>query len=1120
MIDRPILTALPNCDLIAVLTEKASQRNDVKFDFIGRLNDFRERVSGEVRQINLLFPEYTPHDDEYHLSRLFHVASLVLGRDRLEAMNSAELFILAISLYGHDWGMAVSELEKEYILSKNKLSNSTDFWILPNEKSKFAQFLKNQGFSADYDKSKISVELWREYIRQTHAFRSAERVRKYFEHIDGGISDAASRVCEGHWLDFEELDKYNRYPVDFSVLQETVNLRALAVYLRLIDLLDLAEDRTPYIIWKFVAPRDPRSKMEWNKHRALRPITCPPYQQGRIIKVDGSTEDHEVFAALEDLRIWCEEQLRGCNDILARMNDSRHKLDIYHIDWRVNPRGFKPILIQFEFDRERMFEILGSDIYQNDSYVFLRELLQNSIDAIRVRREILNRNGVTPGQIGTIRVNVEHGQNGDAVVVWEDDGVGMDDYVIRNYFSIAGKSYYRSADFEREGLNIDPISRFGIGFLSCFMVADLVEINTFKDPYLPPPSEPLSIRIPAMKGQFRIEELPRESTEVGTKIRIYVNGKKLPIDNKNKGPKPLEVTGYLCKIAGFVDFPIVITEDQKKTIIIHPHGSTDNVLRRFGHEFKIHQLDLTFPWSEAILAQDQTSAKELLKEIHLDFRNDLHMSDYEGSISYLIPQKSTIDFKFSYLSGFRGVKEAVFGREKEQIIRPESKWDIPYKGESITFIVYKDGILVPKSSAPRFNYQRRGYPNPKIIANIRKQEFSDIDLARTMVIDTKDNHWSYPIKKVFVQFLLEKLNPLSLDPLTRAYEFGRLISFHIIDRQDLWEAFPHSHWPILVLDKFGQLTALEWKELEGKVIRLSPLGFDSELAELANKKWLSKKKVKGSLFDHWNGEPCIIAPASLDKASMAVSETLHLFEIALLKNYCLSEIQFAKPPSKEGAPLAMQILAPNEGLADKNSFEEILSKAIEDPLVLGPKELSWVMTQTIEANIEEEEEEEELYIFGYEGDTWIATTFSQPFQNYLGYGWGVLNLNHSIVQWLIRCIAVEKLWKIQKNFSREKAGLLTDALQKLRPSTYFGIYNMTISVYSYEELCSNLHKLWIVAKDIGIPRIEDTNLIPRIDEFVPGTFGLKFLNTRKNDLITPPPIKYDKKNIKAFGYGL
>jgi hypothetical protein len=139
MLDRS--HTLPECALIQVLSEKAAQRSDIRFDFLGKLNDFRDRVSGEVRQISLLFPEYTPHDEEYHLCKLFHVASQVLGRDRLEAMNSAELFVLAVSLYGHDWGMAVNEVEKEFILS-GKTSDDKTTLGLPDEKRRFTKFLE------------------------------------------------------------------------------------------------------------------------------------------------------------------------------------------------------------------------------------------------------------------------------------------------------------------------------------------------------------------------------------------------------------------------------------------------------------------------------------------------------------------------------------------------------------------------------------------------------------------------------------------------------------------------------------------------------------------------------------------------------------------------------------------------------------------------------------------------------------------------------------------------------------------------------------------------------------------------------------------------------------------
>ena len=69
---------LPISELIEVLRQKASARQDVTFDYLGHLRNLRDQVAGEVRSINELFPEYTPHDVDYHLSRLFHVSDTLL----------------------------------------------------------------------------------------------------------------------------------------------------------------------------------------------------------------------------------------------------------------------------------------------------------------------------------------------------------------------------------------------------------------------------------------------------------------------------------------------------------------------------------------------------------------------------------------------------------------------------------------------------------------------------------------------------------------------------------------------------------------------------------------------------------------------------------------------------------------------------------------------------------------------------------------------------------------------------------------------------------------------------------------------------------------------------------
>lgn len=52
----------------------------------------------------------------------------------------------------------------------------------------------------------------------------------------------------------------------------------------------------------------------------------------------------------------------------------------------------------------------------------------------------------------------------------------MDQYIIDNYYSKVGTSFYKSTDFytlkSETKADFTPTSRFGIGILSCFMVAD------------------------------------------------------------------------------------------------------------------------------------------------------------------------------------------------------------------------------------------------------------------------------------------------------------------------------------------------------------------------------------------------------------------------------------------------------------------------------------------------------------------------------------------------------------------------------------------------------------------------------------------------------------------------
>lgn len=941
---------LPDCDLLNILKAQANDRKDIDFKFIDELDRFRKKVSEEIRQINELFPEYTPHDEEYHLKKLFHVADTVLGRNRFEAMNSSELFVLSVSLYGHDWGMAVSNDEKQFILTGEcpEGKKAEDFWLLPDEKTRFKNFAHNNQLKLNSDGhcNDISVELWREYVRETHAFRSGERVRRYFEAIDGGIADSASRVCVGHWLDFEKLHDHKSYPVDYSVLRETTNIRALSVYLRLVDLLDLAEDRTPYVIWKFVAPRNPKSKMEWDKHRALRPVTCPEYQQGRIIRVDGSTDNHEVYAALQDLKLWCETQLRGCNDLLAQMNDPRHKLDIYHVDWRVAARGFSPVSIQFEFDRDRMFEILGDEIYQSDPYVFLRELLQNSIDAIRMRREVLKQKGIRAEELGVIWVDVKHGENGDAEITWRDDGIGMNEYIVRNYLAIAGNSYYRSVDFEREGIKIDPISRFGIGILSCFMIADRIEIETYKDPYLPPEGEPIRIAIPSATRQFRVEPFAKESAEIGTTVRVFVEGKKIPKEDGSNQTKPLDVTKYLSIVAGFVEFPIVISEGDKKTIILHPKQDSENAKKRFGEEFNVQKLDFSYPWKEAVFPQDLPTARKYLKEQNLEIASDLELEGYEGFIIPFIPNNDEIDLCSNlYSSNAFSVYKRGRDIEEHEKVRCEEEDSKKLRislsrssSHSLLYSVYRDGILISNVTKPA-NFNFDDYETilvPRIVVNIPKSKTPRVDLARSEILE-KRSSWDTPIYSWFSKKVIKDQSKylLEQEPMDRFFKLGWFKKYNFLSNKSMLENFPIEFFPMLFLDRGDKFDVLEWKDLKDKPVYLFPSDLRYEAKELFNNQFFGDNTYNKTLTK-WVGEKSFITKSY--GYSIAIEESLGFCEYVLKKFYCFDSVQFLNPPVKNSPPICQQVWLKKNVQGKLPELKEILGKTIENPCLLSLEE--------------------------------------------------------------------------------------------------------------------------------------------------------------------------------------
>jgi len=127
----------------------------------------------------------------------------------------------------------------------------------------------------------------------------------------------------------------------------------------------------------------------------------------------------------------------------------------------------------------------GRQLYGDDPIVPIRELLQNSVDAIRARRFVDPRfsSSEVDKYPGKILIKLEKiADTDDYWLAVEDNGVGMSERTITRSLLDFGTSFWSSAAAAQlyPGLPSEkkfrPIGRFGIGFFSVFMYSDVVTV--------------------------------------------------------------------------------------------------------------------------------------------------------------------------------------------------------------------------------------------------------------------------------------------------------------------------------------------------------------------------------------------------------------------------------------------------------------------------------------------------------------------------------------------------------------------------------------------------------------------------------------------------------------------
>lgn len=554
----------------------------------------KEKVEPLLAKIVETFPEYTSHDIS-HSERILEIYGFLIPDSLFKQMNSYELYFLIASTYLHDIGMVRSEFEK----------------IVNEEKIKI-------------DDSKKLQDLIREKHHETTE-KVCIKEHEKFCIDDPHQATIIGRICRGHRK--ENLHDSTLFKNDRMYKNNQINVPLLASLLRNGDELDITFERTPYVVYENSPPKDKISKEEWEKHLSISGVGKDK-QDEQIIKCSAICKNPKIHRLLKALEIKVNEGLEDLPSHLQQYHEDRKDIPRKFII-NIEAVGYEPYDFKFSLQEIEIMNLLMGDKLYERREECIRELLKNTVDACRLRefRSIKDDGYYTP--------IIKFELNSDELIV-TDNGIGMNKYIIENYFTKIGKSFYRSQEFLKEESEFSPVSELGIGVLSYFMIADRIYVDTKTEK-----EDAIYLEINDFSDYFFVKKGSRE--KAGTKITLSLK----------KEINKLHLEEEIKLFASHLEFPIKVFFQGREISVINEEFLSKEMLIKTGVLQRIYlaiQNRHLYGINHIILSKSKTILEKLLNDSQLKVHElDIKEEFIEGKVGFLMANESYFENLFSHM---------------------------------------------------------------------------------------------------------------------------------------------------------------------------------------------------------------------------------------------------------------------------------------------------------------------------------------------------------------------------------------------------------------------------------------------------------------------------------------
>lgn len=479
----------------------------------------KETCINALKSVSINYTHFSEHDAS-HSQTIIDKIEMLLG-DRIRNLSPTDTWLILHAAYTHDLGMLLKMKDLEEAWKSEEFKE-----FLEQERNGIDEDLK-EAIEAIYNlrESKMdyydSLKIYRyvNLINQCYFRRKHSNISEQYlislggnlkidltcnGRINADLFYLLGEICGLHTANENEILRLDYETNGFST--DYTHPRFVAVLLRLGDLLDIDNGRFNPFTALVVGDPPEQTKPHIEKHQSTRHLLITPEK----IEFRSNCSSDEAYREIRNTIKWLEKEiefltLNWSKIVPKNFGGYAPKFDKKELLLKGIPDIEGTTDLKLQISQEKAFDIIeGYNIY-DDKFVFIREVIQNALDATKLklwqdlkngiydfaikRKDVLNNlRELKPFDLSEeiyknymINIDLRTLDNGDVEFKIQDRGIGIDVEGFKRISQVAmSNTDYRilKKDISEMPRWLRPTAGFGIGMQTIYLVADSFKIIT------------------------------------------------------------------------------------------------------------------------------------------------------------------------------------------------------------------------------------------------------------------------------------------------------------------------------------------------------------------------------------------------------------------------------------------------------------------------------------------------------------------------------------------------------------------------------------------------------------------------------------------------------------------